>query len=235
MLDPDHLLAIAPVPVQRLEQRGIGPRQLGGGVEVHLPALDGLVGQHGPTLAFHARGVAGDHLAGQHALQLVPGLGSDQGGAGGQELPIALLVVRLREPQRVQCLIGQSLVEVVAGRAAEVPELRFGVAREPDLHGARQRLIGPDISSSRIALAQTRSWSESAPRGPCVDGLGGGPSRPRAPAGRRRSAPAGSRPRPRRPGTRARSAPTPGRVAKPRCPKPAPTQPSSSPRWGSLA
>jgi hypothetical protein len=45
-------------------------------------------------------------------------LGPDQGGAGGQGLAIALVVVRVRDPQRIQGLIGQRLIEGVEFRAA---------------------------------------------------------------------------------------------------------------------
>jgi hypothetical protein len=78
-LDPDHLAALAAVAVERLEQGSVGPRQLGGGAQVQLPGLDSLLGEHGPAVALEARGVAGDHLADQHALEFVLWLGPDQG------------------------------------------------------------------------------------------------------------------------------------------------------------
>ena len=98
VLDPDHLLALAAVAAQAFEQRHVGPRQPAGGAQVDLPALDGLLRQHGPAMAFEARGVAGDHLADQHAFQFVLRAGADQGSGRRQELPVPLLLVGVRDP-----------------------------------------------------------------------------------------------------------------------------------------
>src|SRR5215207_7738040 len=56
VLDADLLLTLAAVSVQRFEKGGVGPRELVGLIEVLLPRLERLLGQHRPAVALH-RGV----------------------------------------------------------------------------------------------------------------------------------------------------------------------------------
>ena len=74
VLDPDHLLALAPVLVERLHQGRVGAHELVRELQVLPPALEGLLLQHGAAEALHGGVVGGDHLRPQHPLQLVPGL-----------------------------------------------------------------------------------------------------------------------------------------------------------------
>ena len=73
--------------------------------------------------------MAGDHLADEHALQLVLRLGADHGGGGGQVLAVALLVVGVGDPKAFEGLVGEDLVEVVAVRTAQLLELGLCIGR----------------------------------------------------------------------------------------------------------
>jgi hypothetical protein len=71
VLDPVHLLALAPVRVERLGQRGVGATQLVREAQVHLPSLERLLGNLGASEAVHHRVVRRDHLRRQHSLDRV--------------------------------------------------------------------------------------------------------------------------------------------------------------------
>jgi hypothetical protein len=64
MFHGDLLLAFAAVPVQGVEQHGIGPRKLVRLTQVLASALEGLFAEHGAPIAFHRGIVAGEHLSG---------------------------------------------------------------------------------------------------------------------------------------------------------------------------
>ena len=89
-------------------------------------------------MALHGRAVAGDHLADEHALELVLRLGADHGSGGGQVLAVALLLVGARDPKRVEGLVGEELVEVVTVGTAQLLELGLCRPRQHDLDGARR-------------------------------------------------------------------------------------------------
>ena len=65
MLDPDHLLALAPVAVQGLDQGGVGAGELVAVLQAQLAPGEDLLRQGGPPEAFHTRFVHGDHLRGE--------------------------------------------------------------------------------------------------------------------------------------------------------------------------
>jgi hypothetical protein len=78
VLNSDLLLALAAVAVESIEQCRIGAGELVRLAQSFLSALEALVADHGPPVAFH-RGVVGcDKLRGYHALKLVSWLDTDQ-------------------------------------------------------------------------------------------------------------------------------------------------------------
>src|ERR1700757_554862 len=71
VLHRDLLLTLATMTVKRLDQSGVGARELVGLVQVLAPTLECLFGHHGASKTFHGRVVSGDKLNGDHALQLI--------------------------------------------------------------------------------------------------------------------------------------------------------------------
>ena len=97
-------------------------------------------------MALHGRAVAGDHLADEHAFELVLRLGADHGSGGGQVLAVALLLVGVGNPKRIEGLVGEELVEVVTVGTAQLLELGLCRPRQHDLDGARR---GPALGGGR--------------------------------------------------------------------------------------
>ena len=73
VLDPDHLLALTAVAIERVRQSREGAHQLVAVLQPHLPAGEGLLGQGGPTEALQGGLVGRHHLHGQHGLDDVAG------------------------------------------------------------------------------------------------------------------------------------------------------------------
>jgi hypothetical protein len=99
VLDSDPLLALAAVPIERIEQHRVGPRKLIGLGEVLASAFEALFADHGAPVAFHAGVVGGDQLRRYHAFDLVPRPNAGQRRNGGGHLPVAFLVVRVLGPE----------------------------------------------------------------------------------------------------------------------------------------
>ena len=91
VLHSDLLLALAPMPVERFEQRGKGVGELIRLGEILAPALESLLTVHSAPVALHRRIVGGDQLRRHHALQLVLWPDASQSGEGGAELLISRL------------------------------------------------------------------------------------------------------------------------------------------------
>ncbi len=72
VLDGNLLLAaLAPVPVQRFQERYVGARKLVCLVQVLLATLEALFAEHGTPVTLHGGGIGRYELAGEHTLQLV--------------------------------------------------------------------------------------------------------------------------------------------------------------------
>ena len=69
VLDPDHLLALAAMAVQGLDQGGVGAGELVAVLQAHFAAGEGLLAQGGAAKAFHSRLMHGEHLGGEQPLQ----------------------------------------------------------------------------------------------------------------------------------------------------------------------
>ena len=70
VLDPDHLLALAAVPVERVGQRRERAHQPVAVLQPQLAAGEGLLGQGGPAEAFHGSLARRHHLVGPPLLVL---------------------------------------------------------------------------------------------------------------------------------------------------------------------
>ena len=68
VLDPDHLLALAAVPVERVGQGRERAHQPVAVLQPQLAAGEGLLGQGGPAESFHGGLVGRHHLCCQHGL-----------------------------------------------------------------------------------------------------------------------------------------------------------------------
>ena len=66
-------LAFAAVPVQRLNESGRRAGQPAPVAKALLPALEGLVRDHGAAVALHSGVVCRDKLCGEHSLEFILG------------------------------------------------------------------------------------------------------------------------------------------------------------------
>ena len=107
------LLALAAMPIERFEQDGPGPGQLGGLAQILSPPLEGLLADHSAAVAFHPGIMGSDQLRGHHAFQLVSRTDADKRGEGGTHLPVERLRVRVLEPERLDGLMGEQIVPVI--------------------------------------------------------------------------------------------------------------------------
>jgi hypothetical protein len=71
VLDPDHLLTLAAVLVERLHQGGVAAHQLGRELEFVPPPLEALTGYLSTPEAVHRGLVGRQHLGCQHALKRI--------------------------------------------------------------------------------------------------------------------------------------------------------------------
>src|SRR5262245_12561039 len=78
VLHRDLLLAFAAVAIERIEQSRIGAGELVGLAQSFPSALEGLVADHGPPVAFHRRVMECDKLGSDHALRVHPWLDAHQ-------------------------------------------------------------------------------------------------------------------------------------------------------------
>src|SRR5262245_438634 len=78
MLHRDLLLALAAVPVEGIEQSRVGAGELVRLAQSFPSALEGLVADHGPPVAFHRRVMACDKLRRDHAFEFIPWLDAYQ-------------------------------------------------------------------------------------------------------------------------------------------------------------
>src|SRR5215472_15058388 len=74
----DLLLAFAAVAIERIEQSRIGAGELVRLAQSFPSALEGLVADHGPPIAFHRRVMACDKLRRDHAFEFIPWLHAHQ-------------------------------------------------------------------------------------------------------------------------------------------------------------
>src|ERR1700730_9211504 len=113
VLDRDLLLALATMAVKRLDQSRVGARELVGLVQVIAPALEGLLADHGASVAFHRGAVCGDELRRDHARDFILRSNSDQSRDGRVVLPLAHFLIGMLDPERLKRLVAENVVPVV--------------------------------------------------------------------------------------------------------------------------
>ena len=93
VLDRDLLLALAAVPVERIEQDRIAARQFVRLVQILLLSLKRLITQRSAPITFHRGVMASNELRRDHAFELIPRFNADQGIYRSMALPSDLLGV----------------------------------------------------------------------------------------------------------------------------------------------
>src|SRR5215204_1613518 len=96
VLDSDFLLTLAAVAVERLQQHGVGARQLVRLAQVLASSVDGLFADHRPPVTFHRGVVRRNELRRHHALEFVLRRDTDQSRDRGLVLLMAIVLAALR-------------------------------------------------------------------------------------------------------------------------------------------
>src|SRR5215468_6704198 len=78
VLHRDLLLAFAAVAIERIEQSRIGAGELVRLAQSFPSALEALIADHSPPVAFHRRVMACDKLCRDHAFEFIPWLDAHQ-------------------------------------------------------------------------------------------------------------------------------------------------------------
>ena len=114
VFDPNVLLPLAAITVQRLYLHRVGPPQFRREIPRAVLLKDGLDTLQ-PSRQRRRGVVRRDHLCRQHALDIVGWLGANQCCECSLQLPILCLPVGI-QPERVHNLIREDIVEVIARR-----------------------------------------------------------------------------------------------------------------------
>lgn len=123
MLDSHRLLALAAVFVEGFEQASVGSAQFDTLIDIGVTALEGLILEHGTSVALHRRLMRNDHLGGEHGLGFVPR--RDPMHRGHDAIDGGLELFTGRKLRGVQQLFKQHAGEVFVGRAEGALELHL--------------------------------------------------------------------------------------------------------------
>src|SRR5439155_17290955 len=104
--------SLGSMPLSPPAMAAVGARELVRLVEVLLPSLEGLLGQHRTPVALHSRMVGRDGLCGEHAFELVPGLDAPEPAGHGCELLCLPFRGRVLRPKGVCDPTQENVVEV---------------------------------------------------------------------------------------------------------------------------
>ena len=125
VLNCDLLLALSAMSIERIEQTGVSPGQFVGLGQVFSMTLERLLAEHGAPVTLHRCVVRCEQLSSDHSFKLVFWSNPDQRRDGRGVMFASCLFVRLLNPQRVNCLIGEKEIPTVGLRSTDGFEFPF--------------------------------------------------------------------------------------------------------------